>query len=138
MHPLLKNRLVLLFLCCFTVVRAAEVARIAPADAAALLAENKAVLVDVREPAEWAETGVAAPAVLLAKSEFDAGQIGEWKHFLATVGDKQVILYCRSGNRSGKVAAALAEQGFKVANAGGFKDWAAAGLPVKKFEAARK
>ena len=119
-------------------VRAAEVARIAPADAAALLAENKAVLVDVREPAEWAETGVAAPAVLLAKSEFDAGQIGEWKHFLATVGDKQVILYCRSGNRSGKVAAALAEQGFKVANAGGFKDWAAAGLPVKKFEAARK
>ena len=138
MHLLLKNRLFLLFLCFAIAAGAAEVARIAPADAAALLAENKAVLVDVREANEWAETGVAAPAVLLAKSEFDAGQIGEWKHFLATVGDKQVILYCRSGNRSGKVAAALAEQGFKVANAGGFKDWAAAGLPVKKFEAARK
>lgn len=113
---------------------AAEVAKISPADAAQLVADGKAVLVDVREANEWAESGVAAPAVLLAKSEFDEGMIGEWKHFLAGVGDKQVVLYCRSGTRSGKVAAALAEKGFKVANAGGFKDWQAAGLPTRKAD----
>jgi rhodanese-related sulfurtransferase len=87
--------------------------------------------VDVREPTEWAETGVAAPAVLLPKSEFDAGLIGAWKDFLAKTGHKQIILYCRSGKRAGVVAEALAQQGHPVANAGGFKDWQAAGLPVR-------
>jgi rhodanese-related sulfurtransferase len=114
---------------------AAEVATISPAEAAKLVAEGKAVLVDVREPSEWAETGVAAPALLLPKSEFDAGQIGEWKDFLAKVGDKQIITYCRAGRRAGVVAAALAEKGHKVANAGAFKDWQAAGLPVRKTTA---
>ncbi|MBI3885216.1 MAG: rhodanese-like domain-containing protein [Opitutae bacterium] len=113
----------------------ADVAKIAPADAAKLVAEGKAVLVDVREANEWAETGVAAPAVLLAKSEFDAGRTGEWKHFLASVGDKEIILACRSGHRAGIVAAALAAEGCKVANAGGFKDWQAASLPVRKADA---
>ncbi len=109
----------------------AEVASISPAEAAKLVAAGKAVLVDVREPSEWAESGVAAPAVLLPKSEFDAGLIGEWKSFLAMTGDKEIITYCRSGKRSGVVAAELAKQGHKVANAGGFKDWQAAGLPVR-------
>ncbi|HWA28659.1 MAG TPA: rhodanese-like domain-containing protein [Lacunisphaera sp.] len=111
---------------------AAGVDPITPAEAARLVAEGKAVLVDVREPTEWAESGVAAPAVLLPKSEFDAGLIGEWKDFLARVGDKQILTYCRSGKRSGAVAAALAEKGHKVANVGGFKDWKAAGLPVRQ------
>lgn len=110
---------------------AVEVATVSPAEAAKLVADGKAVLVDVREPSEWAESGVAAPAALLPKSEFDEGLIGEWKDFLAKTGDKQIILYCRSGRRSGAVAAALAAKGYKVANAGGFKDWQAAGLPVR-------
>ena len=113
---------------------AADVQKIAPAEAARLVAAGKAVLVDVREPAEWAETGVAQPAVLLAKSDFD-GEQKEWKDFLANVGDKQVILYCRSGGRSGTVAAALAAKGVKTANAGGLKDWTGAGLPVRKVGA---
>jgi rhodanese-related sulfurtransferase len=110
---------------------AAEVPQIAPAAAAKLVADGKAVLIDVREPAEWAETGVAKPAVLLAKSDFDGVQ-KDWKPFLENVGDKQVIVYCRTGRRSGVIAAALAEKGVKVANAGGFKDWSDAGLPVRK------
>jgi rhodanese-related sulfurtransferase len=110
---------------------AAEVTTITPAAAAKLVAEGKAVLVDVREPTEWAETGVAAPAVLLPKSEFDANLIGAWKDFLTKIGDKEIITYCRSGKRAGVVAAELAKQGHKVANAGGFKDWQAAGLPVR-------
>ncbi len=116
----------------FSALFGAEVAAIKPADAARLVAEGKAVIVDVREPSEWVESGVAAPAVLLPKSEFDEGLKGDWKSFLAKVGDKQIITYCRSGRRSGAVAEALAAQGHKVANAGGFKDWQAAGLPTRK------
>ena len=108
------------------------VENITPAQAAQLVADGKAVLIDVREPAEWLESGVASPAVLLPKSEFDAGRVGEWKDFLAKVGDKQIITYCRSGKRSGVVAEALAKEGHKVANAGGFKEWEAGGLPVRQ------
>jgi len=69
-------------------------------------------------------------AVLLPKSDFD-GEQKLWKDFLAKSADKQLILYCRSGKRAGVVAEALAQQGHPVANAGGFKDWQAAGLPVR-------
>lgn len=132
--PVIVNamKFLALALSLFSSLYAADVAAITPAEAAKLVADGKAVLVDVREPSEWAETGVAAPAALLAKSEFDAGLIGEWKDFLAKTGDKQIILYCRSGKRSGAVAAALAAKGHQVANAGGFKDWQAAGLSVRK------
>jgi rhodanese-related sulfurtransferase len=112
---------------------AAEAPKIAPADAAKLVAEGKAVLVDCREPSEWAETGVAQPAVLLPKSDFDGDQ-KQWKEFLAQVGDKQVILYCRAGRRAGTVAAALNAKGVKAANAGALKDWTEAGLPTRKVE----
>ena len=91
---------------------------------------------DVREPAEWEESGVAGPAVLLPKSDFDGAQ-KLWKEFLGKTGDKEIILYCRSGKRAGVVGSTLAAQGHKVANAGGFKDWAAAGLPVRKVESAK-
>ena len=86
---------------------------------------------DIREPAEWVETGVATPAVLLPKSEYDDGQQGDWKSFLGKNHDKLLILYCRSGRRASLLGAALTEKGFSVANAGGFKDWEAAGLPVR-------
>ena len=112
---------------------AADVPKIAPAEAAKLVADGKAVLVDVREVSEWTETGVAAPAVLLAKSDFDGAQ-KDWKPFLEKNAGKEIILYCRSGKRAGVVGAALAEKGVKVANAGGMKDWADAGLPVRKVE----
>src|SRR5437868_6192899 len=115
------------------IASAAEVQKIAPADAAKLVADGKAVLVDVREASEWKETGVAQPAVLLAKSDFDGAQ-KDWKPFLEKVGDKQVILYCRSGHRAGIVAETLAQKGVKAANAGGLKDWTDAGLPVRKVE----
>ena len=125
------KRLFFLFAVWATALLAADVPSISPAEAAKLVAAGKAVLVDVREPSEWAESGVAAPAVLLPKSEFDAGQIGQWKDFLAKTGDKEIITYCRSGKRAGIVAAELAKQGHKVADAGGFKDWQAAGLPTR-------
>ena len=126
------KKFLLVLLLALPVFLQASVEKISPADAAKLVADGKAVLIDVREPAEWLESGVAAPAVLLPKSEFDAGRLGEWKDFLAKVGDKEIVIYCRSGKRSDVVAAALEKEGHKVANAGGFKDWQAAGLPTRK------
>ncbi|MBI2496430.1 MAG: rhodanese-like domain-containing protein [Opitutae bacterium] len=130
----MKFRLLLLaLLLSFGSGCAAEVAQVSPAEAAQRVAAGSAVLVDVREPAEWAETGVAAPAVLLSKGEFDADLTGGWKPFLQKHRDRPIILYCHSGRRSGLVAAVLAKQGYTVANAGGFKDWKEAGLPVRNM-----
>jgi rhodanese-related sulfurtransferase len=123
-----------LFLAAFMAVslHGAEIPRITPEVAAQKVAEGKAVLVDVREPAEWKTTGVAAPAVLLPKSDFDGPQ-KLWTKFLEQNRNKEIILYCHSGRRAGAVAAALATQGVRVANAGGFADWKAAGLPTRKI-----
>lgn len=131
----MRRRLLFLALS-FSTVLATEVARITPVEAAQRVAGGQAVLVDVREPGEWAETGVAAPAVLLAKSDFDGAQ-KDWKPFLEQNAGKEIILYCRSGNRSGLVAAVLVEKGLRVVNAGAFKDWQAAGLPTRAVPAAK-
>jgi rhodanese-related sulfurtransferase len=137
MHRRLLRRLALLGFLLVATLSRAEVPQITPADAAALVAAHQAVLVDIREPAEWAETGVVTGAVLLPKSDFDGAQ-KEWAEFLAHAGDKQIILYCRSGKRAGVLGAALLEKGLKAANAGGYKDWEAAGRPVQKIAPPKK
>mgnify|MGYP002637447048 CR=1 FL=1 len=104
----------------------------APTEAAERVAAGTAVLIDVREPSEWTSTGVAAPAILLSLSDL-RGERTEWKAFLEQNKDKELILYCRSGNRSGVAAGILAKEGFITANAGGYKHWVAAGLPTRKI-----
>jgi rhodanese-related sulfurtransferase len=116
------------------IVSAAEVPKIAPQEAAKRVAAGQAVLVDVREASEWADTGVAAPAVLLAKSDFEGAQ-KDWKPFLEKNAGKEIILYCRSGARAATVGEALAEKGLKVSNVGGLRDWTKAGLPTRKADA---
>ena len=134
LRPPVRFFLILAALCGATfALAAADVGKISPADAARRVAAGAALLIDVREPAEWAETGVAAPAVLLPKSEFDDGRKGDWQPFLEKNRGQLLILYCRSGRRAGEVGAALAEQGCTVLNAGGLKDWQAAGLPVRRL-----
>ncbi|MBM2846995.1 MAG: Protein containing rhodanese-like domain, partial [Bacteroidetes bacterium] len=45
--------------------------------------------------------------------------------------DKTIITYCRTGNRSGKAAALLQAQGFKVFNmSGGIVQWNEEHRPV--------
>ncbi|MEO6567382.1 MAG: rhodanese-like domain-containing protein, partial [Opitutaceae bacterium] len=135
-HPFHSMKLRSLFIALIALpvaLVAAEVAKISPTEAAKLVADGKAVLVDVREPAEWSETGVAAPAALLPMSDFNGDQ-KLWKPFLEKNAGKQLILYCRSGNRSGQVAEKLVAAGKSVANSGAFKDWEAAGLPTRKVE----
>jgi len=124
-------KLILLLLMSSLISSGANIPVLTPAEAAAQLKAGGAVLIDVREPEEWAETGVAEPAVLLALSDL-RGERTTWKPFLEKNRDKTLLLYCRSGGRSAKAAELLAKEGFKTANAGGFKAWSDAGLPVRK------
>jgi rhodanese-related sulfurtransferase len=113
---------------------AAEIKKMSAQTAAQLVAEGKAVLVDVREPAEVKESGTAGPAVLLPKSDFDGDQ-KLWKPFLAANAGKEIILFCRGGGRAGEVCSALGTKGVKAANLGGLKDWTNAGLPTRTADA---
>jgi rhodanese-related sulfurtransferase len=80
-----------------------------------------AVLLDVREDDEWA-TGHAPGAVHLALSRLHPDRLPPAETYL---------VICRSGNRSGRVVAALTTAGIQARNvAGGMLAWAADGLPV--------
>ena len=85
-----------------------------------------AVLVDVREPEEWA-AGHAPGAVHIPMRDIPA-RLGE------LTSEAPVYLICRSGNRSARVAAYLQGQGFArpINVAGGILAWARAGLPVER------
>jgi rhodanese-related sulfurtransferase len=103
--------------------------RIAAAVAYPKIHAGEAVLIDVREPDEW-RSGVAAPAQLLPLSDLQ-GERRQWAPFLAANKDKELILYCASGIRSGRAALLLRKDGFKTANLGAFSRWRQAGLPTR-------
>ncbi len=107
---------------------------ISASEALARVESGEALLLDVREAGELG-SGLAAPAIWVPTSDIDRN--GErWQSFVKTLSaDRLVIVYCAAGMRAEKVGNRLAEQGFQVANMGGFKDWTAAGLPTRLHEA---
>lgn len=113
--------------------RSAAVPSLTPAEAAERVRAGTAVLVDVREAAEWRDTGVVATAHMLALSDL-RGPRAQWAPFLEAHRDRELILYCRSGNRSGQAAQVLAAEGFRVANAGGLGAWVEAGQPIRRAD----
>lgn len=114
----------------FRLVKAmfASAPRYAAADCFARVRAGEAVLIDVREPGEWAG-GVAERAVLLSLSDLTGGRV-QWQTFLATNADREFLLYCGAGVRSAMAARLLASEGFRAANVGSFAEWSAAGWPV--------
>ena len=115
----------------FFFLKGAGASTLTPAEASAKLEGGNAVLIDVREPDEWAATGVAEPAVLLPLSDL-RGERKQWKAFLDANRGKELLIYCRTGRRSGMAAAILSKEGFATGNVGGFNDWQKAGLPTRK------
>lgn len=105
---------------------------IGPAAASGKVKAGDAVLIDVREPAEWAG-GVAKGALLLPLSDL-RGARKRWTAALEANRGKELIVYCASGMRSGMAAGILRKEGFRAANAGGFSAWRAAGLPVGQLQ----
>ncbi|MEU6536942.1 rhodanese-like domain-containing protein [Streptomyces sp. NPDC047000] len=84
-----------------------------------------AVLLDVREPREW-QAGHAPGAVHLSLSAIAAGA-----GLPPRARSRQLVVICRSGNRSRQAAELLAARGADVVDVtGGMHAWARAGLPV--------
>lgn len=75
-------------------------------------------LIDVREPHEHAEFE-------LGGANLPVGEIHSWMDDLEDSKDKELILYCRTGNRSGMAKAYLESVGFtRVRNlTGGVVAW---------------
>ena len=95
---------------------------------------NGAVLVDIRDSAELAQTGKAAGAVHIPRGslEFKA-DLSSPTAEKSLAHDKPVILHCASGGRAALAGKLLKDMGFeKVYNLGGFKDWVEAGGKVEK------
>jgi rhodanese-related sulfurtransferase len=94
-----------------------------PHQATALIADG-AVLLDVREPAEW-RAGHAPQARHIP--------LGQLVARLAEVpADQPVITVCRSGARSRQAAALLAREGRQVHDlTGGMRAWTSAGMPLQ-------
>ncbi len=117
--------------------RLAPAPRIDPQRARALVAAG-GILVDVREASELAETGKLRAALHLPlpgiKAQASKRQIPpELEAYRA----RPVILYCRTGRRSGEAAEILRQLGVAdVYNLGGFEDAARAGIPVELRTAA--
>ncbi|MEE9424576.1 MAG: rhodanese-like domain-containing protein [Methylococcales bacterium] len=103
------------------------------------LQQQGAIVIDVRTPEEWDETGVIPGA---KKAMFFNQQMQPVEdEFLKEINkitnntDKPVVLYCRSGGRSGKAANLLAEKTV-LKNVysldGGIKQWLAEGKTTEK------
>jgi rhodanese-related sulfurtransferase len=102
---------------------------VSPSQATQLINREDAMVVDVRDPGEYG-AGHILGARNLPLSRIDAGG----KELAVKRKDRPLIVYCDTGNRSGKAAAALKGQGYtRVLNlSGGLGAWRQAGLPVEK------
>ena len=97
-------------------------------EATQLINRQDALVLDVREQAEYAQSHILNSRGLpLSQIEARIGDIEKFK-------DKPVIVYCATGNRSSTAAAVMRKRGFsQVFNlSGGFAAWQQAGLPVQK------
>lgn len=86
---------------------------------ARLDAGEKLNIVDVREPHEHAEFNIGG--VLYPLGKVQTMQVDELESFK----DEELIVYCRSGNRSGQACLILDTLGFKNTKnlAGGMLNW---------------
>jgi rhodanese-related sulfurtransferase len=101
-------------------------ARVSPMQATLMVNREDAIVIDVREPAEWS-AGHIANARHIVLNQI-ATRLSEIEKFKA----RPVIVCCASGNRSASACAMLRKAGFeKVFNlAGGINAWNEANLPV--------
>lgn len=101
---------------------------LSPVEATQLINRENAVVVDVREVAEFA-TGHLPNArnIPLGELEKRSGELAKFKN-------KPLILVCQSGARSGRAMATVKAAGFdKVYNlAGGVAQWRKDNLPIVK------
>lgn len=82
-------------------------------------------LLDVREPYEFKEGHIKGARLL------PLGELGKRMNELPR--DREILVVCRSGNRSGSATRQLAQAGFAAVNLkGGMIDWQRSGYPIKR------
>jgi rhodanese-related sulfurtransferase len=108
-----------------TQVVSAMSASVSPVDAARLVGEGRACIVDVREPDEHRREHVAGAALHPTSSFSVSG-------FPAALPGRDLLVMCRSGGRAGKVVEAMRAAGRSDVKLleGGITGWCAAGLPA--------
>ncbi len=105
-----------------------SVLTITPEEVYALMqSDSSFILLDVRTESEYSsESGHLKDAILLPVQELQ-DRLAE----LEPLKRKSMVVYCRSGNRSGRAVSLLSEHGFKAYNmVGGILRWNAEKLPV--------
>jgi len=116
-------------------------ADIAPEQAFARASAGELLIVDVRQPEEWRETGMA-PGAVGVPLRHPAGEAGLVADIDAIVGgdrDRPLALVCRSGRRSAQAAEILRANGFTqvynvsggMLGGGGQAGWVEKRLPVE-------
>ena len=111
----------------------AVVPRIGAAEAMAMAADPRVVLLDVRDVAEVKAAGKAKGALNVSRGlvEFRADPESPL-HDAVFDRAKTIIVYCASGGRSALAGKTLKDMGYAdVRNLGGFKDWVEGGGEVE-------
>ena len=102
-----------------------------PKEVFSAMQKGNCILVDVREEDELRSEGIAEGALWMPTSKMDTDEWTSFKQKLPK--GKDIVCYCKSGMRSGRVAGLLCAEGFQAKNLGGFSVWKNAQLPTKKF-----
>jgi len=121
---------------------AAEAADISAEEALQGAREQRVVLVDVRTPAEWKQTGVAPGAARISVTEHPQGDSGFVADVAALLGgdrSRPVALICRTGRRSAMAEQLLERNGFTqvynvdegMAGSAAGPGWLVRGLPTE-------
>ena len=116
----------------------------APADAHSKARAGEVVLVDIRTPEEWKETGVPASAHAITMNQDPRAFTTQLLNAMGGDRNRTVALICRTGNRSSALQAELNKAGFTavvdvaegmVGGRNG-KGWIKSGLPTRPGSAA--
>lgn len=110
----------------------ALVPRVTGEQAQQMMADG-AVLLDIRDSAELADTGKAVGSLHIPRGslEFKADPASA-SYDPKLRPDTPIVLHCAAGGRAALAGKLLLEMGYsKVFNLGGFKDWKAAGGAVE-------
>lgn len=108
--------------------RFSGIAQLNTADAVRLLNQDDAVVIDVREVAEYDSGHIKASRhIPLASLKDKLEELSKYK-------DKPILVYCRSGNRSYQACKTLKKAGFEKAHnlSGGVMSWSSANLPLTR------
>ena len=102
--------------------------------------KNNVLIVDIRRPDEWLETGIIDGAITITAFTQDGNLDPQFREIffpLVKGLDENILLYCRSGSRSAMIGNALVDQlGYTnvMHLSGGIVEWENQGFKTVEYE----